>query len=494
MIDGDLSQVAHSNIRVAGGAGALAARQTAYQELRRSTLACMMWEDNAYISGKSIYENIKELVAKCDPLQVANLAIEIRQKQGIRHVPLVLLRELARLPHARKIVGAALPHVCLRADDLTEFLAIYWKDKKEPLAAQVKKGLAEALTKFDAYQLAKYKDVGKTVALRDVMHLVHAKPADAPQRPGLKAWDREARRLEKKGILALKEKSKGEQLFEQLSNNTLPTPETREVLLSAARTDEEKKNAFIELMRNRKLPAKATLMNLRKMTEVGVPGKVIGNYLSNLNPGKLLPIDFIKAQKYSPAFEQELDSLMIKALEQFPKLSGHTVFIIDMSGSMHTTVSSKSYFTRLDAAISLAIMMRGVCEEVTIYATASNHQKIKPASGFSLKRGIEAVQSSVGMGGIYTRRAIDYAKQDLGSKKADRVIVISDSQDCDHGGGLPSPFGKFNYIIDVSSHRHGINYSGIWTQEISGWSPHAIEYIHACETFDKNAEPFTVLK
>ncbi|MCO6763737.1 hypothetical protein KQH43_32080, partial [Streptomyces sp. EL5] len=70
-----------------------------------------------------------------------------------------------------------------RPDEMTELLAIYWADalgpqqqrKRQPVSAQIKKGLARALTKFDAYQLAKYDRDG-AVRIKDVLFLVHAKP------------------------------------------------------------------------------------------------------------------------------------------------------------------------------------------------------------------------------------------------------------------------------------------------------------------------------
>ncbi len=39
--------------------------------------------------------------------------------------------------------------------------------------------------------------------------------------------------------------------------------------------------------------------------------------------------------------------------------------------------------------------------------------------------------------------------------------------------------GKF--VNDVSAHRHGINYQGIWTVEVSGWSEHFLKYIAEIE-------------
>jgi len=46
--------------------------------------------------------------------------------------------------------------VIQRADELAEFVAIYWKDGRVPLSGQAKKGLAAVFPKFDEYQLAKY--------------------------------------------------------------------------------------------------------------------------------------------------------------------------------------------------------------------------------------------------------------------------------------------------------------------------------------------------
>jgi hypothetical protein len=57
-------------------------------------------------------------------------------------------------------------------------------------------------------------------------------------------------------------------------------------------------------------------------------------------------------------------------------------------------------------------------------------------------------------------------------------MVFSDSQDCDHPGKqTPAPFGRYNYVIDVSAHAHGVGYKGVWTAEIAGWSEHFLAYV-----------------
>src|SRR5579862_5789705 len=149
-------------------------------QLRRSVLACLLWENQFYEDGIEIAGRIAELVAKVDAGKVAALAVEARERMKLRHVPLLLVREMARHKTHRELVGETLERAIQRADELTEFMAIYWKDGRVPLSGQVKKGLAAAFPKFDAYQLAKY-DRGGPIKLRDVLFLAHAKPRDEAQ-------------------------------------------------------------------------------------------------------------------------------------------------------------------------------------------------------------------------------------------------------------------------------------------------------------------------
>ena len=147
-------------------------------QLRRSVLACLLWESQFYEDGVEIAGRIAELVPKVAAEKVAALAVEAREQMKLRHAPLLLVREMARHKTHRALVAETLARVIQRADELAEFVAIYWKDGRVPLSGQVKKGLAAAFPKFDEYQLAKY-DRGGPIKLRDVLFLCHAKPRDA---------------------------------------------------------------------------------------------------------------------------------------------------------------------------------------------------------------------------------------------------------------------------------------------------------------------------
>src|ERR1700722_6516607 len=179
-------------------------------QLRRSVLACLLWEEQFYEDGVEIAGRIAELVPTVDAEKVASLAIEARERMKLRHAPLLVVREMARHATHRRLVAETLERVIQRADELVEFVAIYWKDGRVPLSAQVKKGLAAAFPKFDEYQLAKY-DRGGPIKLRDVLFLSHAKPRTAAQAS----------------------------IWKKLVWGRLATPDTWELALSASGEEEE---------------------------------------------------------------------------------------------------------------------------------------------------------------------------------------------------------------------------------------------------------------
>src|SRR4051812_15539150 len=74
--------------------GAVAKRIGYALELRRSVMACMLWEGQFYESGESIADRITKLVAQVNPDEVARIAIEAREQMKLRHVPLLLARAL----------------------------------------------------------------------------------------------------------------------------------------------------------------------------------------------------------------------------------------------------------------------------------------------------------------------------------------------------------------------------------------------------------------
>jgi len=296
--------------------GAAARHISTELQLRRSVLAYLLWENQFYEDGVEIAGRIAELVPQVAAEKVAALAVEAREQMKLRHAPLLLVREMARHKTHRAPVSETLARIIQRADELAEFIAIYWKDGRVPLSGQVKKGLAAAFPKFDEYQLAKY-DRGGPIKLRDVLFLCHAKPRDEAQAA----------------------------VWKNLISGTLTTPDTWEVALSSGAS---KREAWERLLREQKLGALALLRNLRNMREAGVDESLVLSALGTMSSARVLPFRFLAAARHAPQWEEVLEGAMFKCLATQPKLAGKTVLVVDVSGSMQGRLARNS---ELDGSI-----------------------------------------------------------------------------------------------------------------------------------------------
>jgi hypothetical protein len=404
-------------------------------QLRRSVLACMLWEKEFYEDGQKIAARIQSLVPKVKAKTVAALAVEARSKMKLRHAPLLLVREMARLKTHREYVARTLAQVIQRADEIAEFVAIYWKDGRVPLSAQVKKGLAQAFLKFDEYQLAKYDRSGP-VRLRDVLFLCHAKPRDAEQAA----------------------------LWKRLIQGELETPDTWEVALSSGAG---KRESWERLLRERKLGGLALLRNLRNMKQAGADESLVTGAIESMNTARVLPFRFLSAARYAPQWEESLERAMLSSLSGQEKLPGRTVLLVDVSGSMDAPLSKRSEMRRNDASYGLAILLREICEKAMVCTFSNNLVEVPPRRGFALR---DALDKSQPHSATYLGRALEAIRE-----KYDRIIVITDEQAHDR---VPGPRGR-GYVINVASNKNGVGY-GPWTH-IDGWSEAVVEYVRELE-------------
>lgn len=410
--------------------GALASHIKPDAQLSRSVMSCLLWESEFYEDGVTIADRIRSLVPKVAPETVAALAIQARSEMNLRHIPLLLVREMARHPSHRPFVAKTLEAVIQRADELSEFLSIYWMGGKEPIAKCVQRGLAKAFTKFNEYALAKYNRE-KAITLRDVLFLCHAKPKDDAQAA----------------------------LWKRLIADELTVPDTWEVELSKS---QDKTASWSRLLSENKLGALALLRNLRNMTEAKVSDVAIREALGKSDVSRVLPFRFIAAARFAPRLEPELEDCLFRNVSSMEKIKGNTIVLVDVSVSMNDVLSGKSDMLRLDAACGLAMVAREVCESVHIFTFSDWLVEVPPRRGFALRDAVVKSQP--------------HNSTNLGAALAhlpayDRVIVITDEQSHDRVDG-PKGIG---YMINVASAKNGVGY-GKWNH-LDGFSEAIIRYI-----------------
>lgn len=434
----------------------------AEQRLRRSVLSCLLWEKEFYEDGQAIADRIQDLAAQVSPAVLAGLAVEARTKFNLRHVPLLLLRVLVKTGTGTRLVGDTIPQVIRRADELSEFLALYWatNEGKRTMSAQLKRGLAAAYQKFDAYALAKY-DRANAVRLRDVLFLSHARARDEAQ----------------------------DALWKKLIANELESPDTWEVGLSGGA---DKKETFERLIRDGKLGYLALLRNLRNMATAGCDQMLVRDaILARKGAERVLPFRYIAAARACSAMEPALEEALCEAISSMPIMSGMTAVLVDVSRSMNDKLSAKSDLTRFDAAAALASIIHG---NVRMFSFSDEIVEVPPRRGMA---GVDALNNSQAHNSTRLFDAIAAVNQQV---PYDRLIVITDEQSAPSQGALrlgtwgcrryeqsqvttcPDPKGR-GYFINVASAQNGVGY-GKWLH-LDGFSEQVLRFITEHEVADQ---------
>ena len=438
-------------------------------ELTRTASACMLFENTFYESGESIAKRMYDLTLRVPSLHdVLVLAQDLRHRHGLRHAPLWLLNAALDHPTAaenKDAIETVIANVCgSRGDMPGEMLALYRKDNaKRPIAKVLQRGLARAIESFGSYALQKYAARG-AYRLRDVMFLSRPKARDQVQAD----W------------------------FKLLADDELPPAYTWEVELSAGG---DKRAVFERMLRDGKLGELAILRNLRNMTDAGVDRDLIANRLLDASARSkfgVLPFQYIAAARAVPSLEPFIEKAMLAGTHAFMRdhatqemvetngnlLAGHTLLMVDVSGSMKDVLSAKSTLTRADAAGAMAILMREVCEDVSVFEYNTSVRELPARRGFALRDAFSKPNDGTYTGHM-TSRALQMVRDRIG-RYPERVIVITDEQASARGGQLPAlPKGSSGYVMNVAPYRVGIEW-GKWTT-ISGFSEHLVKFIMEAE-------------
>ena len=285
-------------------------------------------KDQFYNSSLELYRrmqsNIRSLVAQDSFDYIANVVLFSRKQMDMRTYPIVLVVEFAKelrvqnktYANMRKLVCETIS----RADELTELysyaLTIFGDKKSIPLS--IKKGVADAFNKFDEYQFSKYNGGNKSLTFKDLLRIVHPKPAN-------------------------EEKSK---IFAGIMNDSLAIAYTWETQLSANGQKhelEQKPKATIwkELISSNKLGYMALLKNLRNIEEtkdatlIQMAATNISNESLVLR-SKQLPMSFLQAYENvtSTVLKNAIANAIKISSQNIPNMGNEILVVVDNSGSM----------------------------------------------------------------------------------------------------------------------------------------------------------------
>lgn len=418
-------------------AGGKAKTFTPLEELKRIAFTCYLWEPKFYKSGEETAERISALVDKVKTEDLEKLVVDARVRMKIRHLPLFILTRMLKNDSHRKVVRRLCGELIKRPDDATELLSMYWRDGKAPLSAQLKRGIAATLPKFNPYQLAKYQNKGAAVGLRDLFNLTRPKPKNDEQAATWKLFMKEG----------------------------LPAPFTWEVEISK---HGNKREVWEKLIAEKALGPVAFLRNIRNMSEAGVEKKTLVEKLSQLDASELLPTLLLSAARNNPQFEKQVEVLFDKAFAQKKRLPGKTTVLVDVSGSMDSALSEKSEVTQMDAACGVAMILGMLCDEVRVFTFSQDLVEVPSRRGFALR---DAIVGSQQHGGTYLGGALQKIPKDF-----DRLVVVTDEQSGDTS--TYAARGK-DYIINVAPYSKGVEF-GDWTR-INGFSDAVIDFISEVE-------------
>lgn len=438
-------------------AGGKAFSMSPEMELVHAVLTTFL-EDKYYESGANRISRIQALIKNNKPEFVAKLAVIARNEFHLRSVSHLLLGELSKVHKGDDLVKRAIVASAIRVDDLTE-IASYLEGK---LPKQVKRGVRNALLKFNRYQLAKYKGQGKGISLVDLFNLTHPKVQHANEEQ--------------------------KQAWADLIKGELKSFDTWETEISNA-SAEEKKAKWEALIQDNKLGYMALLRNLNNLIKNDVSEDVIDKAVAKLtNPeevakSKQLPFRFVTAYDNVQGNRKLTDAISIAmdhAVVNTPELSGKTLIGIDSSGSM-------SYGPIKKASIFGATLAKAnASADVILYDTGIKELSISGRTPvIDIAKNIE--RSAMG-GGTETALVFAYAMKK--NYKYDRIIIISDNESWREFHYKSSVQEAYNqYRTKADPFVYAIDIQGYGTKDITsprvfhicGWSNRLLDFIGKVE-------------
>lgn len=376
-------------------------------EMKLVSLLLTSFVKNQYYrtADQQLDEIVQLVQAIPDKRFAAQAAVFARNEFGMRSITHALAGEIGATVKGQQWTKDFFNAIARRPDDVTEILAYYMGKHGKIVPNAMKKGLGQALTRYDAYQLAKYQGKGKSVSLVDAVNLCHPK------------------HTEQLGMLVAGKLAPA---------NTWETKLTQAGQQAEDADDlaERKSQAWGELIASRKLGYFALLRNLRNILQQAPES--LDSAVDMLVDERLIrrslvmPFRYIVALKEFRSLSGDARKVILAlsravdiSLANVPDFPGNTLICVDVSGSMQR--GGQTATPAEIASLFAAALYKANNADLMLFTTDAKYFSPNPADS-TLTIADRIISNAIPRGTNF------HAPIQLANKAYDRIIFLSDMQ------------------------------------------------------------------
>lgn len=359
-------------------------------------------------SPSELMESAIDAALDHDAEATLQLAVWLRSEEHVRTTPQVILVRAAHHPKVRGtgLVRRYAPAIVRRGDEPAVGLAYQLWRYGKPVPNALKRAWADALRRFSAYELAKYRMERRAVKTVDVVNLVHAK---SPHVDAL------------------------------AKSELTTTDETWESIISARGSNTA---AWREALP--KMGHMALLRNLRNLLGADISAKEWSAALiEGARKGRQLPFRYFSAyravkegDKAAGAALDAIERCLTTSLGNLPWLGGRVMSLCDNSGSARGATTSSMGKMAVATIANLTGVLAAQCADdghVGVFGDELKDYVVRPkASVMQQLEEVDRLGSTVG-GGTENGVWLFWDKAIRERQHWDTVFIFSDMQ-AGHGG------------------------------------------------------------
>ena len=455
-------------------AGATAFKQSAEVELINILLTSFI-TDTFYQSSNDKLTQLIKAIHAVSPEFAAKAAVYARTEFGMRTVSHVVAGELCKTtnqPWMKDFLNA----IIYRPDDILEISA-YYDIKNNPIRACMKKGFGKALSRFNEYELAKYRAPTKSLNLVDCVNLFHPKATPALTKlvkgelKNTETWEAKISNTGKAETKEAQLEQKAEVWKDMLEKNTLGYFALLRNLRNIIQQAPSCIDLAIERLTNEEVIKKSLVLPFRYLTALSA--------LKELGSST-------EARMAAAGIHHAIDT----ALGNCPELPGSTLVAVDGSGSM----GGKPF--EIASMFASALYLRNNGADLMLFDYTARYvipdsDRIAALCG-ELARMFQA--GGTNFNSIFTTAS-------AAKKKYDRIIIISDMQAWVQNHTLSDELKAYKRITGADPYIYSFDVIGSGSMQfpernvitIGGFSEKVFDVMAQCEQ-DKNALVNTVKK